>query len=591
LDLPGDFVFDPVASGGVPPYSVTYTANDPYASACRCTVFSSTGNHTVSATVSDSLDAVAVATANVTLYPALSGQFNAAPRSGPAPLQVNFGAALSGGHLANAATIRWEFGDGTNATGALASHVYPNPGYYVATALASDGFGGHASAAFLIDAYANGSAPSTVLTAEVTPALDVPVGVPVNYTATATGSVGPYLIRWGLGDNATAFGPSVSETYPYDCTSGSSCPRSIHLAAEDALGRWTNLTIPLDPVESGNATALTLSLSGVTPRGVTPYTLHAAALAEGMPATSLSWSFGDGGSASGPYGNHTYLSPGNYTVSVRASDPFGDQLIENRAVVVSGIQRYPPTVQASSNVSAGLGPLYVDFSAAASGGSGGPYSYAWSFGDGTNGSGSSAAHLYEHAGSFVANVSATDRIGESATVGVPVRVYAPTPISITISGLPTTLDVGSAVPVSLRERPSCGPDSEPNCTSSTVPLRYLVRSASAPAPVNGTPPAAVLTPNSRGYANFTLPAPASAGAYVLYAWASTNAYYGNGSAAFTANGPTPIQPAKQDLGMEELEGAALALVAALVVTVALVLRRRRRPKPRRSARSDRPPTP
>ena len=460
LDLPGDFVFDPVATGGVAPYSVTYTSNDPYSSVCRCPVFSTVGNHTVNATISDSLDAVATASANVTLYPALTGHFTASRSRRPAPLSINFTATLSGGHLPDANATRWEFGDGSNSTGAFASHTYPNPGFYVATALASDGFGGHASAAFLVDAYASGSAPSTVLTAEVAPALDVPVGVPVNYTAEVSGTSAPYLIRLEPGDNDTAFGPSVSETYPYDgCGSPSKCPLSVGIGAEDASGAWTNLTIPLTPVEEGNSTALALSVAGVGPKGVTPYSVHAEAQSRGMPMTTFSWSFGDGGSLTGPYGNHTYLTPGNYTVSVRASDPYGDHLVETRSVTVSGIQRYPPSVIGNSNVSAGIGPLSVQFTAAASGGSGGPYTYAWSFGDGTSGPGPSIDHLYRSPGSFEANVTAYDRLGESATHQIQIRVYATTPLLLVISGLPSTLDAGKGVPVSLRERPSCGPDS------------------------------------------------------------------------------------------------------------------------------------
>ena len=123
-----------------------------------------------------------------------------------------------------------------------------------------------------------------------------------------------------------------------------------------------------------------------------------------------------------------------------------------------------------------------------------------------------------------------------------------------ISGLPSTLDAGKGVPVSLRGRPSCGPDSEPTCPTASVPIRVLVRAASAPPPVNSTSPGSILDPDASGYSNLTLVAPSTAGPYVLYVWANASGYYGNTSSAFTALAPTLIQPSHQDLGVEELEG-------------------------------------
>ncbi|HEV2520466.1 MAG TPA: PKD domain-containing protein [Thermoplasmata archaeon] len=589
LDLPGGFTFTPVTTGGVPPYGVTYTANDPYSTACRCAIFSTTGNHTVRATVSDSLDAVAVATTNVTLYPALSGAFTASPQSGVAPLRVNFTATLSGGHLANASTTRWTFGDGTNATGAAPAHTYLNPGFYVATALSTDGFGGHASAALLIDAYATGTVPSTILTAEISPALFVPVGDPIAYTARAIGSQSPYLLHWSLGANGSAFGTSVSQTYSYDgCGSPTNCPLSIGLGARGSDGRWLNLTIPVFPSQAGNASALTLALSAIPNAGVTPLTVRGRAMVQGMPGASTAWSFGDGAVGSGQYGNHTYLTPGNYTVSATSIDPYGDQLVETRALTVSGIQRYSPVVTGGPNVSSGVGPLSIRFSATASGGAGGPYHYAWTFGDGAIGSGSPVVHVYDDPGSYVANLTATDRLGDPAMLQAPITVYAVTPLTLTISGLPTPAASGTVLPVSVWEWPSCGPNSVPRCTTSLPAVRYVVQDAALPPPTNATAPTASTLPNPAGYANFTIRAPGSPGAYVLYAWANASGFYGNSSAAFTVSGSTGTRPTNSTGGPMVLYGSIA--VGAIVVAVAIVVLARRR-RPANPPGEDADPTP
>ncbi|MCI4357868.1 MAG: PKD domain-containing protein [Thermoplasmata archaeon] len=587
LDLPGGFVFRPVPSGGLPPYSVTYTANDPYSAACRCPIFSTAGNHTVNATVSDSLDATATASTNVTLYPALSGTFRASVGSGTAPLLVNFSAALTGGHLANATLTHWEFGDGTNATGAVSAHTYPNPGFYVATALASDGFGGHASSAFLIDAYPSGPPPSTMLTATITPALDVPVGVATTFTAQASGALSPYRIHWSLGNNASAFGSPVNETYPYDgCGSPSTCPRSIGLEAEDATGRWLNLTIPLDPPQEGNATALSLVVSGVGVAGVTPFPLRGSALASGMPSPSISWAFGDGASAVGPYGNHTYLTPGNYTVTVRASDPYGDRLVQTRALVVSGIQRYSPFVVGNANRTSGVGPLSVRFTANAGGGAGAPYQYAWTFGDGLTGYGSAVNHTYPTPGSYLANVTATDRLGDPAILSFAVLVYATTALTLAISGLPTTAIAGSTFPLSVWEGAACGVFAVPNCSLTHSSVRLIVLKASAPPPTNATAPLLAVTPDPVGYANFSLTAPTQAGPYTVYVWSVSRGFYGNASANFSVWARMVRQPAGMDAGPLELATALTILAAGIAVVLAVVSWRGRRPvRPRPKGRA------
>jgi hypothetical protein len=52
-----------------------------------------------------------------------------------------------------------------------------------------------------------------------------------------------------------------------------------------------------------------------------------------------------------------------------------------------------------------------------------PYTYAWSFGDGAEGSGIAPSHVYANTGDFTATVTVTDTRGETAraSTGVPVR--------------------------------------------------------------------------------------------------------------------------------------------------------------------------
>ena len=70
-------------------------------------------------------------------------------------------------------------------------------------------------------------------------------------------------------------------------------------------------------------------------------------------------------------------------------------------------------------------PLTVRFTAQDKPAGAGPtpamVSYAWSFGDGTTGSGQTVAHRYVKPGRYTATVTVTDALGEAATAGVEVR--------------------------------------------------------------------------------------------------------------------------------------------------------------------------
>ena len=314
-DLPGDILLSANATGGTAPYTIRYASSDPYVTACQCGIFSTHGNETVSAQVSDSADMQGTVTEPVSIYLRLAAHLAVNRTSGAAPLSVLFtDSAVTGGHgspSAVEAATRWTFGDGGNASGSSASHVYANPGYYVAIGSTTDAVQGVYSEAFLIDAYAPGPAPSTIVGANITPAIDVPAGTLVSLTAHASGTAGPYLIHWELGANDTAFGPFVEQSYSYaPCLSTGLCALAIGVEVENGTGGWTNLSLPLDPAERGNASALVLSDRIGPSRGATPFGFHAQAVATGMPNATLQWTYGDGANSTGPSANHTYLVPG-----------------------------------------------------------------------------------------------------------------------------------------------------------------------------------------------------------------------------------------------------------------------------------------
>src|SRR5205807_5603439 len=136
---------------------------------------------------------------------------------------------------------------------------------------------------------------------------------------------------------------------------------------------------PANP-QVGQAVSFTGSASG----GTQPYT--------------YSWTFGDGGIGSGSSVTHSYQAAGSYNVVLTVIDAAGQTASSTQTVTVSNV---PPSLTSSFTYSPSS-PLVgqqATFSASASGGTT-PYTYSWTFGDGSSATGSTATHTYTTAGTF-----------------------------------------------------------------------------------------------------------------------------------------------------------------------------------------------
>ncbi len=95
----------------------------------------------------------------------------------------------------------------------------------------------------------------------------------------------------------------------------------------------------------------------------------------------------------------------------------------------------PLAASASASPSAGDAPLSVAFTGTASGGRP-PYSYAWTFGDGTTGAGARLNHTYTAPGVYAANLTVTDAGANVTTASVTVTVAAP--LTVVATATPTS---------------------------------------------------------------------------------------------------------------------------------------------------------
>lgn len=128
--------------------------------------------------------------------------------------------------------------------------------------------------------------------------------------------------------------------------------------------------------------------------------------------TTYAWDFGDGATASGLAAVHAYAAPGSYVVTLTVTDDTGRVGTAARTLAVSTPPLFPPVVAFQG----GCDELDCGFDGSFSRDLDGVIvSYAWSFGDGSTGSGRTVTHAYPAPGTYAVTLTVTDDDGLSSS--------------------------------------------------------------------------------------------------------------------------------------------------------------------------------
>src|SRR5207244_990939 len=167
---------------------------------------------------------------------------------------------------------------------------------------------------------------------------------------------------------------------------------------------------------------------------------------------TFSWNFGDGtpnvagGTTNPNTQSHTYATKGTFTVKVNVTDAAAQRASAQTSITISGTTL---TVSFTTAPTTGTVGTAVSFTASASGDTA-PYTFSWSFGDGTakvaggTANPNTQSHTYNAKGTFTVKVNATSANGKFATASSTITI-APLALTVSFTTAPTTGTVGTQV--------------------------------------------------------------------------------------------------------------------------------------------------
>ena len=334
-------------------------------------------------------------------------------------------------------TYEWDFGDGAasgpSRDNKVVYHTYAERGVYIVCLVVTDDdwdSSSHAElSSKLITVSGSASGGGTV-------SFDYEVGEHTDINGTDTLSY-PLDYAWDFGDGEMATGNSVSHTYADDGV------YVVTLIITNNLGAMDIHTIILTVLNSPPTASAGADQSAIEDQLVT---LSGSGTDLGGGTLAYYWDLGDGSTAAGAEVVHAYKSAGAYTVTLTVTDDDGATGTDTCAVTVANVA---PTAAFSIDHSTDEGEV-ITFGASSTTDTASDLpllTYAWTFGDGTTGSGVTVQHAYADEGSYTCRLTVTDDNGATgqSSMAFDLKNVAPTASITGAAGPGTPILTGDTV--------------------------------------------------------------------------------------------------------------------------------------------------
>jgi gliding motility-associated-like protein len=364
----------------------------------------------------------------VTIFPLPNASFTFTPNNQCAALPVNF-TNTSTGTVAGT-TYLWNFGDATTSTLANPTHTYAAGGTYNVT-LTVTNFAGctstfnltvTATTIPLVSIAGNdgdGDTQYCLLPGDPT---TIDVVVFSNFTTGATS------YTWNFGDASPTVTTASTANLTHTYTSYGTYTVTMIATGPNGCTATATLTVIFERYVGASFSVPIAEMSGCLPLTVHP--INAS-----QNANTYVWNFGDATplvtTTSYTPPAHTYLVPGNYTITLVASNSCNSATSTVSPIIVVG----PPVVNFIANPLLGCSPQTVTFTNASTGVSP-ANNYTWNFGNGNivTGTGNPPPQTYTQ-GSWTVTLIAGSACGTDTMTRVIVVDTLP---DVNLTVFPTT---------------------------------------------------------------------------------------------------------------------------------------------------------
>lgn len=319
----------------------------------------------------------------------------------------------------------WDFGDGNTSMEADPEHTYASVGERSVTLTVTDNEGATGSVTKQVTPVSN-TLPTASFETEITKKK-------VKFTSDATdadGTVESYL--WDFGDgSATSTQKNPVHDFPDVGT------YQVSLTVTDNDGGATTVAQPV--ITKANVAPVADFTHVVDKRSVS-FDGETSVDSDGTIASYL-WNFGDGSATSTQAKPvHEFPAADTYQVTLTVTDDDGATAVIEKSVTTTA------NAKPEAKFTAEVTDLVVEFDGSGSTDADGTISsYAWNFGDGSNGTGAKPSHTYAEPGTYDVTLVVTDSDGATDTVTHEVEAVAPVgPLAVDAFGRTTANGWGSA---------------------------------------------------------------------------------------------------------------------------------------------------